>query len=276
MPHWRLFPSVPANTRWQRVVVLIAGFSLTGAAANTFGGRAPGTATWVETSPAGAAAVGWELLGGLRSLGADIAWLRLHTAWSKRDFRATMVWMRVAVGLNPQSLFFLVNSARIIAYDTPVWRMAKRAVPENAARRIRREQAFQALSLLEEGAAWHAGNPYWWIERANIALNTADNPEEAAACYRRAAALPGAPYFAARIHAELLLRLGRRGEAYVWLCRLHPSLPPNIPSAQSERVLQGIRELERQLELSSTQLYRPPSATAGLNRGADSVPPDGL
>jgi hypothetical protein len=111
--------------------------------------------------------------------------------------------------------------------------MAKRAVPENAARRIRREQALQALSLLEEGAAWHAGNPYWWIERANIALNTADNPEEAAACYRRAAALPGAPYLAARIHAELLLRLGRRGEAYVWLCRLHPSLPPNIPSAQS-------------------------------------------
>lgn len=150
---------------------------------------------------------------------------------------------------------FWVNGARIIAYDTPIWRMENRAVSEGVAAHIRREHAAQAIELLQEGSAWHAGNPYWWIERANIALNAGGNLEAAAADYRRAAELPGAPYFAARIHAELLLRMGRSTEAHAWLRHVYSSLPPSDPSAQAARVLQRIRTLERQFELPVTEYY---------------------
>jgi tetratricopeptide (TPR) repeat protein len=197
----------------------------------------------------------WELLGGMRPLVADAFWLRMHLAWERREPGDTMAWLRKAVELNPQSLFFLVNGARIAAYDLPGWRWSPGSGPPGAFRHIRHEQVALALGLLAEGAPWHADNPLWWIERANIALHAADDPEKAADFYRRAALLPGAPHYAARVHAELLLRLGRMDEAHGWLCQVHPTLPKDDPRAQAERVLGRIRELEQQLGLPPGRRY---------------------
>jgi alkylated DNA nucleotide flippase Atl1 len=71
--------------------------------------------------------------------------------------------------------------------------------------------------------------------------------ESAAACYRQAAELPGAPYYAARIHGELLRELGRPAEALAWLRRVAEKLPGDDPTARREVVLERIRALEQEV-----------------------------
>jgi hypothetical protein len=56
-----------------------------------------------------------------------------------------------------------------------------------------------------------------------------------------------APYYAARIHAELLQSLGRPGEALVWLRRVLPGLPAGEPAARRPVVEARIRALEAQI-----------------------------
>ena len=59
--------------------------------------------------------------------------------------------------------------------------------------------------------------------------------------------LPGAPYYAARIHGELLQAMGRPQEALHWLREILPGLPDNDPAARREVVLERIRALEEEL-----------------------------
>lgn len=103
----------------------------------------------------------------------------------------------------------------------------------------------------------HPGNPNLWVERANIELNRLQDPAAAAESYRRAWEQPGGPYFAARLHAELLRRMGRKAEALAWLKDLHPKLPPGDEAAAAPVVLERIRELERELGVEAAQAYRP-------------------
>ncbi len=190
----------------------------------------------------------WECLGGLRPLGANVAWLQLQGTWQQREAAATAAWIRMATGLDPQSLYFWANGARILAYDMPVWL-------DGGTGSARRRQAEAALALLEMARPWQSENPHYWIERAGIELNAADDPAGAAESYRRAAELPGAPYYAGRLHAEGLMRLGRFAEAHAWLCKLHPKLPADDPRAQAEVVLMRIRVLEARLQLPAEARY---------------------
>ncbi|HEY0946391.1 MAG TPA: hypothetical protein VGD81_14030, partial [Opitutaceae bacterium] len=75
------------------------------------------------------------------------------------------------------------------------------------------------------------------------------------------------PYYAARIHAELLRRMGRKREAYDWLVRLYPTLPRSrdgapasaamLEAAMPGVVLQRIRELEQELGVPEAQRFIP-------------------
>jgi tetratricopeptide (TPR) repeat protein len=264
---------VDVNFSLRSSVAILLGIILTGVSANGLSGHATSVPRNIPITPA---AMAWGLLGGLRTLGANIAWLRMHTAWTERDLQATQAWLKMAVSMNPQSLYFLVNGARILAYDTPAWRLSGQPEPEGVAAQVHHEQSVLALQLLEEGAAWHADNPHWWIERGNVALNSAHDLSAAATYFRSAAELPEAPFYAARIHADLLLRLGRPAEAYAWLCQVHRSLPANNPSAQSGRILLKIRDLEAQLQLPAAQLYEPKDGAVDPTTDGIKGMPDGL
>lgn len=194
----------------------------------------------------------WSWLGDLRPVGANLAWLQLQGAWQQRNPTEAMAWIRLAIELEPRSLFFWANGARIVAHDMPDWLSAtgrSRSV-------IGQEQAAMALALLDEAQAWHEQNPHFWIERAGIELHAAQDIVAAAASFHRAAKLPGAPYFAARLHAELLVRQGRFDAAREWLVELHPTLPAQDPRAQAELVRGRIRALEERLSLPAEQRYR--------------------
>lgn len=196
--------------------------------------------------------------GGLRALMADGLWLRVYVAWAARDLPRTEMLIRLVSLVDDRPLEFWINGARIIAYDFAEWRLSpneERPMPVEVRRRIVEEQAQLGLRRLAAAGACHPDKAAIWVEMGNIQLYRRHNLTHAAECYRHAAVLPDAPFFAARIYAELLQRLGRDQQAYAWLCRIHPTLPADDPAAMSDLVLRRIRELEKRLDLPSQKRY---------------------
>ena len=238
---------------------------------------------WVEASAASGvgrmesvvAAAGRGLtlgvLGGFRAIAADFAWVRMWMIWERRDLPAVETLTQVVTTLDPRPLYFWANSARILAYDMPNWRIGAAGglavVSEPEQQRIDAEQARLALRRLEAAEAFHGANPNLWIERANIELTRLRDPAAAAASYRRAWELPGAPYYAARLHAEMLKRVGRKPDALEWLVKLHPQLPLQDEAAAAGLVLARIRELERELGVPPERAYQAPTARGAEGRG---------
>jgi hypothetical protein len=186
-----------------------------------------------------------SVLGGLRAAVAGGYWLRANLAWERRESAALEMLIGLTVAADQRPLYFWLNGARMLAYDVPAWQ--PRDTPPVKARHLGGEQAQRALRLLEHGLSWHGADAELHIEMANIHLRRLHDLESAARCYRLAAEQSGAPYYAARIHAELLRELGRPEEALLWLRRLLPSLPGDDPAARRDVVQARIQALEREL-----------------------------
>ncbi len=201
------------------------------------------------------------LFGGLRALLADLLWLRVNLSWERRRVPDTLAYLHLVTAVDPRPLIFWLNGARMMAYDMPSWRienLAGRDGPVTGLReRIEAEQTRLALAWLDEALKSHPASAAIFIERANLQLNCRRDPAAAAADYRRAAEQPDAPYYAARLHAELLRRVGRKAEALAWLVELHPRLPQGEEAAAAGLVLSRIRELEEELGVPSEQRYLP-------------------
>ena len=131
----------------------------------------------------------------------------------------------------------------MLAYDIPLWSDLP-ARPEAARRKAVKEGVAAAQAFLEAGLSAHPQSSEILIEMANIQLRAGANPEAAAALFRRAAEQPGSPYYAARIHGELLRGLGRPAEALAWLKAILPGLPADDPAAARVVVEQRIKALE--------------------------------
>ncbi|MSU69596.1 MAG: hypothetical protein EXS39_02230 [Opitutaceae bacterium] len=201
------------------------------------------------------------LPGGFRALAADIMWLRTHACWERHDLAGTEASLRQVTGVEPRCLAFWLNGARMMAYDMPEWRIARAggAIVSSATRiGIEAEQARLALAWLDDAQSFHPQAPAIFIERAFIHLYRMHDPASAAEDFRRAAEQPGAPYYAARLHAEMLRRLGRKAEACAWLTHLHPTLPRRSEAAATDLVLARIRALESEMGMSWAKRYQPP------------------
>jgi hypothetical protein len=248
---------------------------IVGLAAAGFLGRGVAAPTWqrlrakepaLRLEPTIAAAgegVTLALFGGFRALVADATWLKLHLSWEQHDLAATDSLLRLTAALDPRPTYFWLNGARIMAYDFPVWRIEAAggftAVDADRQEQIYREQARAALAHLNAAMAFHPASADLWIERANLELNRLRDVPAAAESYRRAWEQPHAPYFAARLHAEMLRRLGRNAEALAWLEQLHPQLPRGNEAAGADVVLARIRALEAQLGVPPERAYRAPA-----------------
>lgn len=202
------------------------------------------------------------LLGGFRALAADFTWIRVYALWERREIAGVQNLIQLVGTLDPRPRYFWLNGARIMAHDFAAWRMAAAGgydqLSSEERRRIDREQGLLGLRHLDAAAAFHPASPELWTERASIELNRLHDPLAAAESYRRAWEQPGGPYYAARLHAELLRRGGKLREALDWLVKLHPALPPDDEAAAAAVVLTRIRELERELGVPPALAYRAP------------------
>ncbi len=200
------------------------------------------------------------LLGGFRALVADGAWIQMYAQWEKRDLPGAETLIRSVGAIDPRPVYFWLNGARIIAYDFPAWRIEAAggydAVAPAVQRRVSHEQARAALRQIATAMVFHPESPELWTERANIELNRLGDLAAAAESYRRAWEMPGGPYYAARLHAEVLRRAGRKADALAWLTKLHPTLPGGDPAAGAGVVLERIRDLERELAVPAGLAYQ--------------------
>ena len=200
------------------------------------------------------------LLGGVRAIVADFVWIKAYISWEKRDQAATEALIYLSTRLDPRAGFFWIQGARIMAYDIPIWRIQERGGFRGTAakewrRQVFREQAEKALKLLNEARAVHPANPALVTEQAILYLNKLGDRAAAAEHFRQAYEMPGGPYFAARIHGELLRQQEREEEAYRWYCNLYRELPDGAPEAQKPVVLERIRELEETLGITPAKRF---------------------
>jgi hypothetical protein len=182
--------------------------------------------------------------GGMRVAAANLFWLQANIAWERQDIARTMSCIDLTVAADARPIYFWLNGARIIAYDVPQWRLAGLQAPAVVRQRVIEEQAHHALAFLERGLRSHGSAADIHVEMANIHLRQLGEIGRAAACYRLAAEQAGAPYYAARIHGELLCAMGRSDEALQWLKEIFPHLPPGDPAAGRATVLARIEALE--------------------------------
>ncbi len=183
------------------------------------------------------------IMGGMRSAVANGFWLRANLAWERRDATETVALLNLTVAADERPLYFWLNGARMLAYDLPAWRVTAE-MPEAVRRQAALEGVEVAHTFLVVGLRAHPDSAELMIELANIELRVRGDRATAAEWFRRAAEQPGAPYFAARIHAELLRSLGRTDEALAWLQRILPDLPADDPAATRTVVEQRIKALE--------------------------------
>lgn len=258
------------KSRFQRWLVVAGGLALTGAVLHRLEARVWSALRTEQpalrldsASAAAGQGVTLGLLGGFRAIVADFTWIRMYAVWEQHDLPTTETLAHVVTALDPRPLYFWVNSARIVAYDLPVWRIEAAGgyerVPPAQQHRIEQEQAQRGLALLDAAMRYHPASTALWTERANIELNRLHDVAAAAASYRRAWEQPQAPYYTARIYGELLRRLDRKPEALAWLIQLYPQLPPDDEAAAAPRVLERIRELERELRVPPAQAFHPPA-----------------
>ena len=200
------------------------------------------------------------LLGGFRAIVADFFWIRTYAIWETYDLPKTLTSIQVVTVIDPRPLYFWLNGSRIIAYDMPNWRIEKAGgydlVPETVQRRFDEEQSARGTRYLEGALDYHPEHPLVVLEIGNIYLNRLKDVETAAGYYLRASKHPDAPYYAARIYAELLRRLERKEEAYAFLKELYPTLPADDIMAQTPVVLERIRELEEELQVPEDKRFQ--------------------
>ncbi|HTJ77579.1 MAG TPA: hypothetical protein VL357_01155 [Rariglobus sp.] len=211
------------------------------------------------------------LLGGFRAIVADFFWIRANVVWSDSNLPATQTLIKLVTAIDPRPQFFWINGANMIAYDMPQWRIIEaggyKVVSEVEQQRFDREQSAIALRLLKEGLVYNPHSVAIYVCQANIQLNRAKDIAAAAESYHMAALQPGAPYFTERIYGELLKRMGRKRDAYLWLKKIYPALPKprdlghftqyQIETAMADVVLERIRELEKELNIPDGDRVKP-------------------
>jgi len=206
------------------------------------------------------------VLGGFRAIMADFLWIRTNTIWENRDRVKLDAMIRLVTTIDPRPDFFWLNSARMIAYDVPNWRIQSEGgyfdLPEARQQEIDREQSEQAFALLETAREFHPDNSKFYLETGQIYLNRLKDNVNAAKWYLTASEMPDAPFYAARVYAELLRRDGRNKEAYEFLKELYAKLP-NVKLAQKPVILDRIREVEVVLKIPFWNRFNPAGRAPG-------------
>ncbi len=192
------------------------------------------------------------VLGGYRSLVANLIWMSMNGVWEKRDYDATFARIRLSTSVDPRPELFWLNGARIIYNDMPAWQagdhLAGRLNTTRQGKEIQKRYAQEALAFLDSSLSIHLHSPNIHIERAVIHWRKLDDLEKAAELFLHASKLPDAPYYAARVYAELLVGLGKKREALGFLEELYLTLPDNDILARKNVVELKIRNLRKELD----------------------------
>jgi tetratricopeptide (TPR) repeat protein len=195
------------------------------------------------------------ILGGYRSIAANLIWLSKNQDWEQRDVAGTLGKIALATSIDPRPEMFWLNGARILANDMPTWIVglanAEQLETTDAGQAIARQYAERALAFLEESRVYQRGNPKIHIEAGMIYWKKLGDVESAAHRFKSAIDTGEAPYFAYRIYGDLLVELGRKREALEMLENHYETLPDGLLEAMKPVVGDRIRLLRMDLQTSN-------------------------
>lgn len=211
-----------------------------------------GSETLRAVGPALGQGITLAALGGYSDIAANFVWIRMNRSWERRMREEVISRLRIATSLSPESTFFWVNGARIVANDMPVWEVGDdfMATLQTTAegREIQARYARLALELLDDAPPAVASSEALLVEKCVIYWRKLDDLAAAIEILRALVERPETPYYLHRIYGELLVRAGRPSEALAFLERHYATLPDEDPAALKPVVASRIRELRQRME----------------------------
>jgi len=193
------------------------------------------------------------VLGGLRTVVADFAWIRSYVFWERRDRPGCEAFMRTACTLDPHARYFWENAGLRIGLDMAHWEIRRRGgyakVPTETQERLFRQYGRRGVDVLEEGMAHARHRTALLLAAGFLAEGKLKDFTLAANYYRQAADAADAPWYAARFCADFDWNVGRKLEAYrwyrdYWLTRMRPRMDGSPDD------LARLREMEKELKIS--------------------------
>lgn len=192
-------------------------------------------------------------LGGYRNVAANFVWISMYGDWQYRRKVEVLEKMKLAVSLNPDSLYFWIDGSRIIANDMPVWEVGDDRMntlfdeSRSEGIEVRKRYGKEALSFLEEAPVELSKRYEVLLEKAAICWKRLGDIDRALRFLSEAVEIPRVPYYVCRVYAELLHRNGETGKALRYLESHYETLPENDSRAMKPFVARRIEELRREL-----------------------------
>lgn len=185
-------------------------------------------------------------LHGFRAFAADVKWISAYQAWQNRDeirLKQELAW---ATRLAPGNMVYWLEGARMLGYDVAAWRRGDLRQAGDIDQ-INRTAFESARAYLAAGEIRHPRRAVFPIEEAVMQLRLVGDGAAAEKAMARAQHYADAPYFVARVRAELLIKLGREREALTLLESEIERLPRSDPRALVDVVEQRIVDLRLRL-----------------------------
>ncbi len=186
-------------------------------------------------------------LSGFRSLAADFAFIEAQTAWERTEWSRVLLCFREATTLQPHSLLYWEMAGWHMAWNASAAALHDRTLPNDLLRRRAQRQYIElGKNFLERGIHNNPRRPQLYESLARIYRDKLQDHAAAAACYTKAASLPGSPEYDERFAAyELSYTPGREREAWQILRSLYDRGPhEHLPT-----LLERLRFLEKKLNL---------------------------
>lgn len=191
------------------------------------------------------------ILGGYRSVAANLVWLSMNQNWEQRDLAGTFGKLVFVTSIDPRPELFWLNGSRIIANDMPTWVIGidntDLHIESAEVRAISSQYASRALGFLEGSRVYHEQNPLIYIEEAMILWRKANDLEGAVGRFEQAIRAESPPFYAYRMYGELLVKLDRKEKALKLLETHYETLPEESIEAMKPVVADRIRNLRREL-----------------------------
>ncbi|MDB4473371.1 hypothetical protein N9023_00045 [Opitutaceae bacterium] len=185
-------------------------------------------------------------IGGFRAFAADVKWIAAYQAWQNRDETRMKQELAWATRLAPGNVIYWLEGARMLGYDVAAWRRGDLVEADDISQI--NQTAFElARAHLSAGEVCHPERAALPIEEAVMQLRLVGNVASAEQALARAQQCADAPYFVARVRAELLIKLGREREALTLLESEIERLPRSDPRALVDVVEQRIMDLRLRL-----------------------------
>jgi len=245
---------------------------------------APGAERLGLEDPANLSDVGMLglLPGGFRRLAAGYCWIQTYAAWETGDALAVIAGLDRTVALDPGALHCWINGARMLAHDLPRWKLStlggEESLPRAVCAQVQEEHLQAALRFLAKAESHHPMTAMLAIESGILSWHGRRDVAAAVDAFERATRCDDAPFYAFRIHAELLRLQGRPRDAHRSLCRFLSGLrlrentpligsqtgPRDLPPAslhgrgdpQPDVVLKRIRQLEQELGIDPIEAFK--------------------